>query len=100
VRATALDTSVIIAALLSWHESHEAALRELKGSAAAGKLTDRAHDRAEPCDRPRTQVVSVGESTWNHDGVRIAEAGFFVEGIPGVRAQDVAHCVQGVPVGI
>jgi len=38
VRATALDTSVIIAALLSWHESHEAALRELKGSAAAGKL--------------------------------------------------------------
>src|ERR1043166_9312671 len=35
VRITALDTSAIIAALLTWHESHELALEALVGSMAA-----------------------------------------------------------------
>jgi len=35
VNVTALDTSVVIAALLAWHESHESALRALVTSASA-----------------------------------------------------------------
>jgi predicted nucleic acid-binding protein len=36
--ATALDTSVVIAALLSWHESHTESLRALEAAAKAGRL--------------------------------------------------------------
>ena len=34
--ATAVDTSVIVAALLAWHESHEPALDSLVGAVEAG----------------------------------------------------------------
>ena len=36
--ATAVDSSVIVAGLLSWHEAHPASLRALQDSIAAGPL--------------------------------------------------------------
>jgi len=38
VSSTALDTSVLIAALCSWHESHESSLRALRSAEKDGKL--------------------------------------------------------------
>lgn len=35
---TALDTSVLVAALCSWHESHEASLRAIRSAEKDGKL--------------------------------------------------------------
>ena len=35
---TALDTSILVAALCSWHQSHEASLRALRSAEKDGKL--------------------------------------------------------------
>src|SRR5262249_18609521 len=68
-------------------------------TAVGGELADGLHDRAEPGDGARSQVVAVGEAAGHDDGVDAVDRAVAVPEQPGVGAE-VAHDLEHVELAV
>ena len=68
-------------------------------AAVFGKLLNRLHHGAEPCDSTAAQVIAVAESAGHDHAICVAERSFFVPHVTRGMA-DCAHGMNGVLVAI